>query len=635
MSYKKTTIRKIIAQIDENKIYLPALQRKFVWDKPRIELLFDSLMRNYPFGTFLLWKLHRQKADSYVFYDFLKEYDERNPYNRRKTGAFLHEEITGILDGQQRLSSMYIGLMGTHTEKAPYKRKSSSNAYEKTSLYLNLLSLPYFIDAEDKIATLEEKNFEFRFLTDEKVSTNTTRKVEQEDKSTVTEPMLWFKVGQVLGWSEDPEFDQIVEGLQSLCKTDIQKEALSKQKRLIKKGLDTLHRRVHQDELVNYFEVIKDDLEDILKIFVRVNSGAMPLSKPDLLFSTIVATWDDGREQIEGLLKKINAKGDGFDFGNEYLMRCCLILTDGPAIYKVNSFKPENVEKIRSEWASIANAIEKTVDLLHEFGFSGSMLTSQNATIPIAYYLYKGGDFSPKSKADMRKYLIHALINGIFGSAQDQLLAILRNALRVEIKAEKGTTYKGRYTSFSFDEILNIQLPQQRSLNVTAADIERFLQYKKGAQSFFVLALLYPQLRYNEVQFHQDHIHPASKFNPEMFSELGLTPEQKLEWLDCRDCVPNLQFMEGGRNESKNATPFKSWFEQMDKASREKFIKDNYLPENLDLGFENFKSFFDLRKEKLRKALEKVLAVTNKDLPDPSAEWDEREEETIVAGVIQ
>ncbi len=93
--------------------------------------------------------------------------------------------------------------------------------------------------------------------------------------------------------------------------------------------------------------------------------------------------------------------------------------------------------------------------------------------------------------------------------------------------------------------------------------------------------------------------------------------------------------MEGGRNESKNATPFKSWFEQMDKASREKFIKDNYLPENLELGFENFKSFYDLRKEKLRKALEKVLAITNKDLPDPSAEWDEREEETIVAGVIQ
>jgi uncharacterized protein with ParB-like and HNH nuclease domain len=101
MSYKKTTIKKMIKDIDQNKIYLPALQRKFVWDKQRIQLLFDSLMRNYPFGTFLFWKLHKDKARDYVFYEFLREYDERNPYNRRKTGAFLHDEIIGVLDGQQ------------------------------------------------------------------------------------------------------------------------------------------------------------------------------------------------------------------------------------------------------------------------------------------------------------------------------------------------------------------------------------------------------------------------------------------------------------------------------------------------------------------------------------------------------
>ena len=142
MSYQKTTIKKAIEDIDQNKIYLPVLQRKFVWSKRQIELLFDSLMRNYPFGTFLFWRLHRERAESYVFYEFLKEYDERNPYNRRKTGALLHEEIVGVLDGQQRLSSMYIGLMGTHTEKALYKRSSNPNAYEKMCLYVNLLSFP-------------------------------------------------------------------------------------------------------------------------------------------------------------------------------------------------------------------------------------------------------------------------------------------------------------------------------------------------------------------------------------------------------------------------------------------------------------------------------------------------------------
>jgi hypothetical protein len=631
MSYKKTTVKNIIKDIDQNKIYLPALQRKFVWDKPRIQLLFDSLMRNYPFGTFLFWQLHRQKADNYVFYEFLKEYDERMPFNRRKTGAFLHEEITGILDGQQRLSSMYIGLMGTHTEKAPHKRVTNPNAYEKMCLYLNLLSLPYTVDAEDRIASIEEQNFEFRFLTDEKAISSVTRKIEAEDGSALgDEPMFWMKVGQVLSWDDEPEFDQIVDNIHNQCQNDIQREAISRQKRFIKRGLDTLHRRIHRDELINYFDVAKDDLEDILKIFVRVNSGGTVLSKPDLLFSTIVATWDDGREQIEDLLTKINAKGDSFAFGNEYLMRCCLILCDGPAVYKVNSFKSENVERIRTEWPLIAEAVEKTVDLLVEFGFSASVLTSQNATIPIAYYLYKGGDNSEKSKTDMRKYLIHTLMNGIFGSSQDQLLATLRNAFREEVRTDTGSiTYKGRYKNFSFEDVLKISLPQQKSLNVTTNDIERFLQYKKGPQSFFVLSLLYPQLRFNEVAFHQDHIHPASGFTEDKFRSMGISRDEWQMWKDCCDCVPNLQLMEGRRNESKNATPFKLWFEQMDEANREAFANQNYLPNTVGLEFENFMLFFNQRKEKLRAELGKVLALSTGKALDVPSEWDGRDDEEM------
>ncbi len=44
MSYSSTSIKKVITDIDANKVYLPALQRKFVWGKRQIQLLFDSLM---------------------------------------------------------------------------------------------------------------------------------------------------------------------------------------------------------------------------------------------------------------------------------------------------------------------------------------------------------------------------------------------------------------------------------------------------------------------------------------------------------------------------------------------------------------------------------------------------------------
>ncbi len=443
--------------------------------------------------------------------------------------------------------------------------------------------------------------------------------------------MLWMKAGQVLFWRDDPEFDQILDGFIKQCTHDVQREEMLSQKRLIRRGLSTLYDRIRKEELINYFEVAKDDLEDILKIFVRVNSGATILSKTDLLFSTIVATWNDGREQIENLIKEINGKGDGFKFGNEYLMRCCLVLSDGPVVFKVNSFKSDNVQKIRDEWPRVADAVKKTVDLLVEFGFSGSVLTSEISTIIIAYYIHKGGGLDKKSKKGIQKYLIHALLNGIYNSSQDALIAALRNGMREETIMPAGVkTYRGRSGQFSFDEMLKISLPQQKSLEVTEADIERFLQITKGASSFFVLSLLYPQLRFNEVVFHQDHMHPAAGFNKANFEGVGLPPEQWQEWLDCRDSVPNLQLMKDRQNESKNATPLKAWVDGMVASEQVAFFNDNYFPANESLEFGNFMQFFKLRKEILRTELRQVLALTNVQAVVVIPEWGDQTEESDI-----
>ena len=627
MSYKKCTIKKAIADIDQKKIYLPALQRKFVWGKGQIELLFDSLMRNYPFGTFLFWRLHRQKAETYVFYEFLTEYDERNPYNRRKTGAFLHEEITGVLDGQQRLSSMYIGLMGTHTEKEPYKRWWNPDAYKKMRLHLNLLSLPYEFDDNNRIVAQEDRNFEFRFLPEDAANITERRVHRAEAAEAVYEPVFWMKVGDVLSWDDEPEYDQLVDKYLTKCQTDAQRKAITSSSRFIKRSLETLQKRIGTDELINYFEVAKDDLEDILKIFVRVNSGGTVLSKTDLLFSTIVATWDDGREQIEGLLKSINEKG--FSFGNEFLMRCCLVLSDAPVTYKVNSFKSENVQKIRDEWPRIAESVSKTVDLLVSFGFDGGLLTSQNATIILAYYIYKGGGLDDESKNGMRRYLLHALLNTIYGSSQDQLITTLRNAFRIEEKTENGEKrYTRRHSKFLFDEVLKIELPQQKSLAVSENDLDRFMESSKGPSAFFLLTLLYPSLRYSEVSFHQDHLHPYSGFTEANFKAMDIPQSQWPEWQGRRDRLPNLQLLSESRNTSKNATPLKQWVERMEPSVRATFAADNYFPDGASLAFNDFIDFYDTRKELLRSKLRLVLAMTDIQAPEPSGEWESRDSTT-------
>lgn len=615
MAYKSKSILNIIKEIESSKVYLPAIQRKFVWGKPQIELLFDSLMRNFPIGTFLFWNLESKVANGYVFYEFLKEYDQRNPYNLKKEGSFLNPEIVGVLDGQQRLSSMYIGLQGTHTEKARYYHWGNEKAYRKTRLFLNLLSLPYYLDSKGNILVEEDKNFEFRFLTEEDYRnwTSRTLKIVNEEgiESVKEEPMYWFKVGDILTFPDDLDLDKIIGELLTNCKTEKQKAAIETNKRFVRKAIEILHNRIAKEALINYFEVNKTDLEDILKIFTRVNSGGTILNKTDLLFSTIVATWDDGREEIEGLLKLINGKGEKFNFTNEYLMRTCLMLIDGPITYKVNSFESENVERIKTEWPNIKNAVSSTVDLLVEFGFNSSLLTSQNATMLIAYYIMKGGDLSEMSKKGLQKYLIHALLNGIYGSSQDQLIAVLRNALREEKVTDAGKKeYILKNKNFSFDELLKVTLPLKKSLSVSEPQIDLYLNYKKGSASFFVLSLLYPNLKYNEVSFHQDHIHPVAMFTKERFIEMGLPEETWNEWIGLKDTIPNLQLMEGKQNVSKNATEFKKWVGQLPRDKFENFCLSNFIPQEQDFDFSNFISFFEARKEKLKLELKKVLAFS-------------------------
>jgi uncharacterized protein with ParB-like and HNH nuclease domain len=608
MSYLSKSISDIIDDIEFEKAFLPAIQRKFVWPRWKIEHLFDSLMRNFPIGSFLFWELKKEKAKDYVFYSFLKDYDARSPYNIRKEGSFRHEEIIGVLDGQQRLSSLFLGLQGTHRERTKYKKGLEDRSFPKSKLYLNLLSLPYEVTSTGEVEEVRGVNFEFRFLTDYEAGIT-----ERKNEKHIIEPVYWFRAGEVLDYKKEPDIDNEFDKLISKATSDVQKQNLIENKRIIRIALTRLHNRT-VEPLINYFKVTKDDLDDILEIFIRVNSGATILSKTDLLFSTIVATWEDGRDEIESFLKDLNSKGDGFWFNNDFLMRSCLVLSDLPVLFKVNSFKAENVQLLKDNWGDIKTALTRTVELLESFGFNGPLLTSQNAVIVIAYHFMKGGDSSEASKQGIRKYLLHALLKNVYGGQGDQVISSFRNGLRKTIVDEisKKKTYQLKQTSFSFNHLLDLKLPANKTLKITEEDIEEFMEYRKGANSFFVLSLLYPNLRFNRVNFHQDHIHPNTRFSNAKLRDEGIDEEKWQPWQYIKDMVPNLQFMEGKDNSSKNDKHFKDWFEEKYGDGSNighdpiKFCQDNFIP-NTTFDFNNFDEFFKQRKQLMTSALMSVL----------------------------
>jgi len=77
-----------------------------------------------------------------------------------------------------------------------------------------------------------------------------------------------------------------------------------------------------------------------------------------------------------------------------------------------------------------------------------------------------------------------------------------------------------------------------------------------------LLSLISPNLKFHQVQFHQDHIHPHSGFGTSKLKSLGLEDEKIDQWRAKRECLPNLQLLEGKENHAKSKTALVDWIAQ-------------------------------------------------------------------------
>ena len=359
---------------------------------------------------------------------------------------------------------------------------------------------------------------------------------------------------------------------------------------------------------MSYFKIINKDLDDILDIFVRVNSGGTILSKSDLLFSTLVAHWEDGRDQIEKLISDMNGEDGLFNFNTDFLMRTCLFIVDAPMNFKVQTFNSTNINKIKDNWDQIRKALIDAAAMLREFGFNKKRLSSNYAATPLAYYLYKGGKVNSTTKPELRKLIVHSLLKQVYSGQADTALSGLRDGFR--IRSDNSDEYILKNTSFNFSEYKHTRMSGGKKLTIDTTDIENFLEYKKGAFSFLLLSTLYPDLKLDQISFHQDHMHPHSKFKPSILKEVGIDGETIKQWQDMRDQVPNLQLLEGRENTVKQATDLSKWVNnKADNATY--YRKRNYILDEQSLELADFEDFFAHRKQLLRKKLYELFDVTH------------------------
>lgn len=587
MAYEKPiTIKDAIKSIQDQEFILPAIQREFVWNTYQIELLFDSILRDYPISTFLFWKVKGENVYKFKFYRFLPFYHERDKRHNELAELDGDKDRYAILDGQQRLTSLYLGLKGSYAYKLNKYGWKSDHAFPKRHLYVNLLQ-----ESEDL-----DRLYDFRFLSDDEFN---NFKDKHHDK------FHWFKVGDILTFKD---LMGVIKYLSSKGLTDSSKYEESTRE-FAMSLLSKLYSIINESPLVNFYLEKSEELDKVLHIFIRVNSGGTKLSYSDLLLSIATAQWKDkdAREIIHSFVDQVNSISPGFNINKDLVLKSCLVLTDIADIkFKVDNFSTENMNLIEQEWDKISKSLYTAVELIASFGFNDKTLTAYNAIIPIAYFLHKnaiGNEIlSSGGHAENRKlikeWLIRALLKKVFGGTPDSLYPVYRDI----ISSNLGT--------FPLSEIINYYKGKTKSLSFDEESIEVLLNTQYGsAFAFMVLSLVYP-LNHHYI-FHQDHIHPKKYFSDKELIKLGFTDESvRKQHRDSFNALANLQLIQETENLEKNATPFKQWLESnYNDDQLTNYVNLHLIPSDNDLTMESFLDFYSKRKAALKAKLMNLLDV--------------------------
>jgi len=570
-----------------NKIYfLPSIQREFVWlnnphDK-KIEKLFDSIFQDYPIGNLLIWNFSKDPDKTnldFEVYEFINKWDKRDTENP-KANLNGRTDLKLVLDGQQRLTALFIGLNGSITAK---KYKSTSTK----KLYINLFS-----DIEAEKDNTYGWNYEIEFLDENIDITETTRP---------NYTKFWFEIGKVLDYED-------AEDLKEAFYSEIIGRAKGRpeEQKLITKAMKTLGIMHHvictKDTCIVENETNTKDNEKALDIFIRTNDGATKLEKSDMLLSYMEANHDlfppDGaRKEVKKLLNDMNKEKRSklsYSFDSDFILKASLVLSDLPVQYRLKSFNKENLQKISDNWANIKKFLVITADLLGKAGFSDSNIISRNALIPIAYYLMKKGkgwdilDSNSQEdidiKRDIYRWFIIATFKKMFGSSSDTTLVNVRN----ELKENKPLIEVLEGSHVTKDEIKNI---------VKGA--------RYGKPNTRLILMLISDVKYLD-DIDEDHIYPQKELSRSNLNSLRLDIQQIDKFLNLTNSIGNLQLLGSQTNIKKSDERFIDWKNKQDK----RFLKSMLVPDLEDYSILNFDNFVEKREEMI---VDKMYAMLKND----------------------
>lgn len=399
MSYKPSSLFNLIQRINQS-VFLPHIQRPFVWEEEQMLKLFDSLMRNYPIQTLLFWKtkdeIKARKFMEEVDWDpNLSDYYEPNI---SKAGC----EKVFVLDGQQRLQTLY-AIFGGAIKLADGRR---AEAYFDASSGISV--------SDDGL--LHTLKFSMAAL-----------------------PRPWYRVADLIGKDAQRVGEVLADELNDhLDELDGAKPADSKpspadqkdrQKR-VRRNFGQLVSLLREDKhfWIQELDGVANNYTygTVLDIFVRVNSGGTKLDASDLMFAAMKEGWDEIEEAIEETTELLNSTNIGFD--KTFPLKCLLVVHGRGAEASADKFTGADGAKLLADMKAGWDRAEAAFLELRDFlksdlkVYAEKVVRSHNSFIPLFDYLY----FNPKpnepSRALMRGYYYKAQLFGWYSQGTDKVI---------------------------------------------------------------------------------------------------------------------------------------------------------------------------------------------------------------------
>jgi hypothetical protein len=545
-------------------------------------------MRDYPIASLLYWSVSREHAAEYRWYDFVLNYHQL--YN---PGCPPHENLpiedrVAVLDGQQRLTALNIGLRGSYASKTKWRRFGRPQSYPKRYLYLDLCAEPKL--SEDRY---EDQAYRFEFLEAERA---------EADNSKGT-GMYWYRCSEILRLPRDAASGVAINDY-------LRQRSLADHPH----AFDTLFKlwsAVFQQRHLSYFTETAQSLDRVLDIFIRVNKQGQPLSKSDLLMSVATAQWKerDAREEIPGTLREVNAVYPGFGFDRDHILKAGLVVAGISDVgFRAETFNRDNMRKLETSWDHISQCLYRAAELLSSFGLSRDNIDAGMILIPIAYYLhrrqlddrYLSSHHASQDRERARDWTVRALLMpGVFGSGLDTLLGRLRRV--IDEHGEGG---------FPTDSIEDAMAGLGKSLRFDPQTVDELVGSSYGhPDTFALLSILYGHVDPSKAN-HMDHIFPRGKLRRDRLREAGYGDEEIERIIrECRDGLANLQLLPGGENIGKSDLFPLDWAKQ--KYGEQSAALRGYLEQNdmIDLpdGLEGFLAFYDQRRGRIKHRLVAIL----------------------------